>query len=29
MAEKSKEFLAAGSEIYHGNLPDGTDLEHH
>jgi phosphomethylpyrimidine synthase len=29
MAEKSKQFLASGSEIYHGNLPEGTDLEHH
>jgi hypothetical protein len=22
MAEKSKEFVAAGSEIYHENVPD-------
>ncbi len=29
MAEKSREFVATGSEIYHGNLPEGTDLEHH
>ncbi|MGI8494461.1 MAG: phosphomethylpyrimidine synthase ThiC [Pyrinomonadaceae bacterium] len=28
MAEKSKEFLATGAEIYHGNKPDGAD-EHH
>ena len=28
MAEKAKEFLATGSEIYHGNLPDGAK-EHH
>ena len=24
MAEKAKEFVATGSEIYHGNLPDGS-----
>lgn len=24
LAEKAKEFLATGSEIYHGNLPDGV-----
>jgi phosphomethylpyrimidine synthase len=28
MAEKAKEFVATGSEIYHGNLPDGAK-EHH
>ena len=28
MAEKSKEFLASGAEIYHGNLPEGAK-EHH
>ena len=28
MAEKSKEFAATGSEIYHGNLPEGAK-EHH
>jgi phosphomethylpyrimidine synthase len=28
MAEKSKEFLASGAEIYHGNLPEGGH-EHH
>ena len=28
MAEKAAEFNATGSEIYHGNLPDGT-REHH
>ncbi len=29
MAEKSKEFTATGSEIYHGNMPEGTNQEHH
>ncbi|MDQ3180242.1 MAG: phosphomethylpyrimidine synthase ThiC, partial [Acidobacteriota bacterium] len=29
MSEKAKEFVATGGEIYHGNLPDGADLEHH
>jgi len=29
MAEKSREFVDTGSEIYHGNLPEGVDLEHH
>lgn len=29
MAEKAKEFVATGGEIYHGNLPEGVDLEHH
>ena len=24
VAEKAKEFVATGSEIYHGNLPDGA-----
>ena len=24
MAEKAKEFTATGSEIYHGNLPEGA-----
>lgn len=24
MAEKAKEVVAAGSEIFHGNLPDGA-----
>jgi len=24
MAEKAKEFIATGSEIYQGNLPDGA-----
>ena len=28
MAEKAKEFVKSGSEIYHGNLPDGAK-EHH
>ena len=28
MAEKAKEFTATGSEIYHGNLPEGRH-EHH
>ncbi len=28
MAEKSKEFAATGSEIYHGNIPE-TAKEHH
>ncbi|HEY0428229.1 MAG TPA: phosphomethylpyrimidine synthase ThiC [Pyrinomonadaceae bacterium] len=28
MAEKSKEFLATGAEIYHGNKPEGVG-EHH
>ncbi|MFV0387699.1 MAG: phosphomethylpyrimidine synthase ThiC [Pyrinomonadaceae bacterium] len=28
MAEKAKEFVETGSEIYHGNLPDGAK-EHH
>ncbi|MGI8639039.1 MAG: phosphomethylpyrimidine synthase ThiC, partial [Pyrinomonadaceae bacterium] len=29
MAEKSAEFTATGSEIYHGNLPEGINQEHH
>ena len=28
MAEKAKEFVATGSEIYHGNLPE-SGHEHH
>ena len=28
MAEKSKEFAAAGGEIYHGNIPEGAK-DHH
>ena len=28
MSEKAKEFVATGSEIYHGNLPEGAK-EHH
>ncbi|MEK7855532.1 MAG: phosphomethylpyrimidine synthase, partial [Acidobacteriota bacterium] len=28
MSEKAKEFVATGSEIYHGNKPEGAD-EHH
>src|SRR5881398_2767412 len=28
MAEKAKEFIETGSEIYHGNVPDGA-REHH
>ena len=28
MAEKAKEFTATGSEIYHGNVPEGAK-EHH
>ncbi len=28
MSEKAKEFVATGSEIYHGNLPEGGH-EHH
>jgi hypothetical protein len=28
MAEKSKEFLETGAEIYQGNLPEGAK-EHH
>ncbi len=29
MAEKSREFAAGGGAIYHGNLPEGVDSEHH
>ncbi len=29
MAEKSREFEAGGGAIYHGNLPEGVDSEHH
>lgn len=28
MSEKAKEFVAAGAEIYHGNLPEGAKIEH-
>ncbi len=28
MSEKAKEFVATGSEIYHGNLPDGAKHDH-
>jgi len=28
VSEKAKEFVATGSEIYHGNLPEGGH-EHH
>jgi phosphomethylpyrimidine synthase len=28
MAEKSKEFLESGAEIYHGNLPEGAKHDH-
>ena len=28
MAEKAKEFVATGSEIYHGNLPEGTNHDY-
>lgn len=29
MAEKAREFTEKGSEIYHGNIPDGVDTNHH
>ncbi|MBA3783970.1 MAG: phosphomethylpyrimidine synthase ThiC [Acidobacteria bacterium] len=29
MAEKSREFAAGGGAIYHGNLPESVDSEHH
>jgi len=29
MSEKAKEFTSKGGEIYHGNLPEGFDKEHH
>jgi phosphomethylpyrimidine synthase len=28
MAEKSKEFLSKGAEIYHGNVPEGANENH-
>ncbi|MFM8441695.1 MAG: phosphomethylpyrimidine synthase ThiC [Acidobacteriota bacterium] len=28
MAEKAKEFVASGSEIYHGNIPEGANHDH-
>ena len=28
MSEKAKEFVATGSEIYHGNVPDGAKHDH-
>lgn len=28
MVERAKQFAATGSEIYHGNLPEGAK-EHH
>jgi phosphomethylpyrimidine synthase len=28
MAEKSVEFAQKGREIYHGNLPEGSNHEH-
>jgi ABC-type phosphate/phosphonate transport system ATPase subunit len=28
MAEKAKEFTEKGSEIYHGNVPDGAKDQH-
>jgi phosphomethylpyrimidine synthase len=28
MSEKAKEFVAAGSEIYHGTVPDGVRHDH-
>ena len=28
MSEKAKEFVATGSEIYHGNMPDGAKHDH-
>ena len=28
MSEKAKEFVATGSEIYHGNIPEGTKHDH-
>ena len=28
MTEKAKEFVSSGSEIYHGNLPDGAGHDH-
>jgi phosphomethylpyrimidine synthase len=29
MSEKAKEFTATGGEIYHGNMPEGVDIDHH
>ena len=29
MASKAKEFTEKGSEIYHGNKPEGVDTDHH
>lgn len=29
MAEKAKEFTEKGSGIYHGNLPEAVDTDHH
>ncbi|NNE99618.1 MAG: phosphomethylpyrimidine synthase ThiC [Pyrinomonadaceae bacterium] len=29
MSAKAKEFTEKGSEIYHGNIPDGVDTDHH
>jgi phosphomethylpyrimidine synthase len=29
MSKKAKEFSAKGGEIYHGNLPEGANHEHH
>ncbi|HZH34349.1 MAG TPA: phosphomethylpyrimidine synthase ThiC, partial [Pyrinomonadaceae bacterium] len=29
MREKSAEFVTTGSEIYHGNLPEGVEPGHH
>lgn len=29
MTEKAKEFVKSGSEIYHGNLPDGGERNMH
>ena len=28
MSAKAKEFVATGSEIYHGNVPEGTKHDH-
>jgi hypothetical protein len=28
MAEKAKEFLSSGAEIYHGNFPEGASKPH-
>ena len=29
MAEKAKEFVETGGEIYQGNLPEGVNTDHH